>query len=159
MKYLLDSVILIDHLNNISNATEWLKSNIKNSYISVITRAEILVGVESPHLTITKTFLERFKTLAITQIEADMAAELRRQYKWKLPDALQAAVAINHKLLFVTRNSKDFSPDIHAFTIIPYTVRKTIVKHRHPCLTVFSIRFPIDRAWLIHAMWYLESCR
>ncbi len=122
MKYLLDSVILIDHLNNISKATAWLKSNIKNSYISVITRAEVLVGVDPSNLSITKAFLDRFNTIAITQVEADMAAELRRQNKWKLPDAFQAAVALNHKLLLVTRNSKDFTPDVHAFSIIPYSL-------------------------------------
>ncbi|MHB1947698.1 MAG: PIN domain-containing protein [Gammaproteobacteria bacterium] len=122
MKYLLDSVILIDHFNNISKATKWLNANIKNSYISVITRAEILVGFDSDELLIAKSFLDSFKTLPITQSEADIAAELRRQQKWKLPDALQAAVAINHKLLLVTRNTKDFSPKAHTFIAIPYTL-------------------------------------
>lgn len=122
MKYLLDSVILIDHFNDIFNASQWLKSHIKDSYISVITRAEILVGFNTDNISLAKTFLDSFKTLPITSIEADLAAELRKLNKWKLPDALQAAVAINHKLVLVTRNSKDFSPKTHPFVSIPYAV-------------------------------------
>ncbi len=122
MKYLLDSVILIDHFNNIAKATQWLKQNIKSSYISVITRAEILVGFNKDDSILARKFLDTFKILSITQAEADMAAELRRENKWKLPDALQAATAINHKLLLVTRNSKDFSPQGHTFVSIPYVI-------------------------------------
>lgn len=120
MKYLLDSVILIDHFNNISKASQWLKTSIKESYISVITRAELLVGFDLEKISIAKTFLDSLKTLPITQAEADIAAELRKLNKWKLPDAFQAAVAINHKLVLVTRNTKDFSPKIHTFVSIPY---------------------------------------
>jgi hypothetical protein len=122
VKYLLDSVILIDHLNNVSQATNWLKSNYKNSYISVITRAEILVGFDDEETKTIKNFLDQFKLLPITQIESDIAAELRRQNKWKLPDAFQAALALNHKLILVTRNSKDFSPQAHRFVSIPYLI-------------------------------------
>lgn len=122
MKYLLDSVILIDHLNNISKATDWLKSNIKNSHISVITRAEILVGINSEESMLAKAFLDSFKVLSITQEEADIAALLRKKHKWKLPDAFQAAIAINHKLILVTRNTKDFSPKAHRFVSIPYSL-------------------------------------
>lgn len=122
MKYLLDPVILIDHLNNVSSATQWLKVNSKHSFISVITRAEILVGFKSEESEIIKKLLNQFKILPITQVEADIAAELRQIYKWKLPDAFQAAIAQNHKLMLITRNSKDFSPHIHPFVLIPYSL-------------------------------------
>jgi predicted nucleic acid-binding protein len=122
MNYLLDSVILIDHFNNIEKATEWLRANIKNCYISVITRAEILVGFDKNTAIVAKKFLNSFKTIPINEAEADLADELRKENKWKLPDALQAAVAINHKLLLITRNSKDFSPKAHAFVSIPYVL-------------------------------------
>lgn len=39
MKYLLDSVILIDHFNNINAATQFIKINAQDCVISVITRA------------------------------------------------------------------------------------------------------------------------
>ena len=53
---MLDSVILIDHFNNIPAATEYLLQSQGESAISVITRivtvshnyAEVLVGFESP---------------------------------------------------------------------------------------------------------------
>lgn len=122
MNYLLDSVIIIDHLNDISKATNWLRTNHKNSFISVITRAEILVGFNNEESTIIKKFLDQFKVLPIMQEDADLAAELRRANKWKLPDALQAAIAINHKLILATRNSKDFSPQHHAYVAIPYAL-------------------------------------
>jgi predicted nucleic acid-binding protein len=49
-----------------------------------------------------------------------LAASLRREHRWKLPDALQAAVAINRRLTLATRNSKDFDPACHTFVAIPY---------------------------------------
>lgn len=121
MKYLLDSVIIIDHLNNISPATNWLFKNRNVSCLSVITRAEILVGVDSNESSIIKSFLNSFEILPITCVEADIAAEFRQQYKLKLPDALQAAIAQCHKLTLITRNTKDFSPKFHPFVSVPYT--------------------------------------
>ncbi|MGH8610014.1 MAG: hypothetical protein ACREX9_22180, partial [Gammaproteobacteria bacterium] len=47
---------------------------------------------------------------------------LRRQYRWKLPDALQAAIAVNRWLKLVTRNTRDFDPALHSFVLIPYTL-------------------------------------
>ena len=51
---------------------------------------------------------------------AARAARLRRQYRWKLPDALQAALAQQHGLRLATRNTKDFDPAQHAFVVVPY---------------------------------------
>jgi predicted nucleic acid-binding protein len=53
---------------------------------------------------------------------ADLAAALRRQNRWKMPDALQAAVAKHHKLKFATRDVDDFPPKRHRFVIVPYTL-------------------------------------
>jgi hypothetical protein len=52
-----------------------------------------------------------------------LAANLRRENRWKLPDALQAAVAINRRLILATRNSKDFTPGKHSFVFIPYRLK------------------------------------
>jgi predicted nucleic acid-binding protein len=67
-----------------------------------------------------KDFLNLFQTHNVTLEVADLAASLRRDHRWKLPDAMQAAVAINRQLTLVTRNSKDFDPVRHAFVVIPY---------------------------------------
>jgi len=41
---LLDSVIVIDHLNNVEKATVFIEKELKNLCLSVITRAEVLAG-------------------------------------------------------------------------------------------------------------------
>ena len=123
MKYLLDTVIIIDHLNGIKQATEWL-SRLKEGEgaISVITRAEVLVGIDGPEKPHILLFLDMYPCLGINQETADKTAELRKQYKWKLPDAFQAGLAVINKLILVTRNTKDFKTDVHDFVLIPYMI-------------------------------------
>lgn len=120
MKLLLDSVILIDHLNGVSQATVFLADNHADAAISVITRAEVLAGVGSPEITRVRIFLDAFMTLAIDRDAADSAAVLRQEFGWKLPDAFQAALAKQHGLRLVTRNSRDFPAKRHDFVVIPY---------------------------------------
>ena len=120
VKYLLDSVILIDHLNGISASSAYLAQVGAEAAISVITRAEVLTGFQQPHLPVARRFLEAFATLVIDKETADSAALLRRENGWKLPDAFQAALALQHGLKLVTRNSKDFQPERHDFVHIPY---------------------------------------
>ncbi|MCF8263044.1 MAG: PIN domain-containing protein [Melioribacteraceae bacterium] len=117
-KYLIDTVILIDHLNGKKKATEWLKKN-KNSFISPITRAELLVGAEESEKHSIKLLLDSFETLPIDNEVANLAAELRKKHRFKLPDAFQAAIAILNKVELVTRNTKDFSKDLK-FINVPY---------------------------------------
>jgi predicted nucleic acid-binding protein len=119
LSLLLDSVILIDHLNGIAAATRYLEA-VKEASVSVITRAEVLAGIGHSEVTAVKEWLDRYSTFAIDRPTADLAAELRRLYKWKLPDALQAAVAQRHGLKLATRNTRDFPPDRHAFVLVPY---------------------------------------
>ena len=124
IEWLLDSVILIDHFNNEKKATRFLTGLDPNkAAISVITRAEILVGFESgKRVEKAKSLLDQFTPLTIDKAAADKAAELRRKFGWKLPDAFQAAIAINLGIIFVTRNTKDFNPKRHTFVKIPYHV-------------------------------------
>lgn len=122
MKVLLDSVILIDHFNQIPSAKAYLETVLEESAISAITRAEVLTGCTPENQAITIEFLDLFPLLDITQPIADLAAALRQQHRWKLPDALQAAVAVHHGLSLATRNSKDFSPLKYDFVIIPYKI-------------------------------------
>lgn len=118
---LLDPVILIDHLNGISQATEYLRTlTPEKTAISVITRAEILVGVEIETAETVKQLLDQYALLSISGIIADKAAELRRVHGWKLPDAFQAALALHHNIKLITRNTKDFDPGKHIFVEVPY---------------------------------------
>lgn len=120
--YLIDSVIVIDHLNGIEAATEFLRSTGAEGMLSVITRAEVLSGVARADLPLVKRLLDRFQTLEITAAVGNRAARLRRRNGWKLPDALQAALAIEHRLLLATRNTRDFAPKRFRFVRIPYRV-------------------------------------
>lgn len=121
MRLLVDSVIFIDHFNNIAQASEFISKYQFSIAISVITRAEVLTGFKSePELDLARTLLDHFKTLDITIEDADLAASLRQKYRWKLPDAFQFALAQRHKATLVTRNTKDFSPHKHDSILIPY---------------------------------------
>ena len=121
--YLLDSVILIDHFNGQPEATQFILEHRDNVAISVITRAEVLTGFNPVDEVQAKAFLKLFQTHELTEEDADLAAHLRRENRWKLPDALQAAVAINRRLILATRNSKDFAPGKHSFVFIPYRLK------------------------------------
>ncbi|MGI5863972.1 MAG: PIN domain-containing protein [Myxococcales bacterium] len=116
---LLDSVVLIDHFNGVEAATAFLRK-VTSPHISAITRAEVLAGFDSAELAIVRALLDRFPMLSIDAAVADLGAELRRTHGWKLPDALQAAVARCHGLLLATRNTKDFPPERFEFVRVPY---------------------------------------
>ncbi len=120
---LIDSVILIDHLNGLEAAKHYvLALNPDETAISVITRAEILVGVAEYDEALVKAFLDQYHLLSIDKAIADLAASLRRQHGWKLPDAFQGAFCVYHKLKLVTRNTRDFDPRRHEFVEVPYAV-------------------------------------
>lgn len=120
MKLLLDSVILIDHFNGIAAATQYLSQCHGEAAISVVTRAEVLTGFDAAAAPKALTLLDSFPTLGIDQAIADLAAALRREHGWKLPDAFQAAIAQQFGLRLATRNLRDFSPTEHAFVVEPY---------------------------------------
>ena len=122
MRWLVDSVILIDHFNGINAATQFIADECDNIALSPITRAEVLVGFDDNHLLVAVELLDQFPTLPITATEADLAASLRRSERWRLPDALQAAVARCNGLALVTRNMKDFPPDRYDFVKVPYSL-------------------------------------
>ncbi|MBE9544884.1 MAG: PIN domain-containing protein [Proteobacteria bacterium] len=122
IKRLLDSVILIDHLNGIEKATRFiLELQPEQTAVSVITRAEILAGLKEDDKKVVVPLLDQYKLLIIDQPVADMAANLRRVHRWKLPDAFQAALALHHKIKLTTHNTKDFDPKKFDFVEIPYT--------------------------------------
>lgn len=122
-RWLLDSVILIDHFNGITPATGFLERHHAESALSAITRAEVLTGfdpADEAALGPARALLDRFPTLPIDRQAADRAAVLRQRHGWRLPDALQAAVALEHGLQLVTRDTDDFPPERHDFVVVPY---------------------------------------
>ena len=122
LSLLLDSVILIDHFNGRLEATRYLSRVGGTSALSVITRAEVLAGFDPVGTALAVRLLDRFPTLGIDTAVADLAARLRREHRWKMPDALQAAVARHHGLDLATRNTRDFPPEAHSFVVVPYAL-------------------------------------
>ena len=124
MTVLLDSVILIDYLNAVPAARAYVDARYAGgeAALSVVTTSEVLVGVDDTGLPGALAYLDAFPLLLIDREAAIDAARLRRRYRWKLPDALQAALARRHGLRLATRNTKDFDPATHAFVDVPYTL-------------------------------------
>jgi predicted nucleic acid-binding protein len=115
-------VILIDHFNGRTEATRYLERVAGEAALSVITRAEVLAGFGAEDAALAEGLLGRFPTLGIDLAVADLAARLRREHRWKMPDALQAALAQFHGLTLATRNTRDFPPDRHRFVVVPYVL-------------------------------------
>lgn len=123
MRILLDSAILIDRFNGHSEARRYLADTRGEVAISVVTRSEVLVGFhDAETLRKAKRFLDFFPLLDVTKPIADLAANLRREHKWKLPDAFQAALAKHYELRLATRNTRDFPPETHEFVAVPYAL-------------------------------------
>lgn len=120
MKALLDSVIVIDHLNGIESATYFLAKHQASLFISPITRAEVLVGFDEEDFALGVALLDGFAFLPMDAAIADQAAQLRRRTRLKLPDAIQAAFALHHSLKLATRNTRDFPPATFKFVHVPY---------------------------------------
>jgi len=120
-RYLVDIVIVIDHLNGVAAATRWLEARKPGELvISVITRAEVLAGTNDADRPQVVAMLDEFICLPLDVAATDVAADLRRRYRLRLPDALQAALALEHHVRLATRNTKDFPPAIHQFVTVPY---------------------------------------
>lgn len=107
---LFDTNILIDYLRRKPAArTELTRYN--ERYISRITWIEVLVGASHEGVRSTRGFLQRFEMVDLDEDVAEVAAELRRRHRLRLPDAIIWASAQAHGMLFVTRDKKDFPAD------------------------------------------------
>jgi predicted nucleic acid-binding protein len=119
---LLDSVILIDHLNGISQATDYIKLIHAGAAISVITRAEVLAGIKTHEdEERVRRLLGIFPTLPLTTEVADAIAAFRKK-GLKFPDAAQAAIASVNRLKLATRNTEDFTLAKFPDALVPYTL-------------------------------------
>lgn len=117
---LLDSVILIDHLNGRAEATDFLRRHYRDCVVTPVSRAETLAGLAPADQAPVARFLDSFECLPIGAEEGDLAGRLRRARTWKLPDALQMAVARRQGCRLVTRNTRDFPPAKHPEVLVPY---------------------------------------
>jgi predicted nucleic acid-binding protein len=114
-----DTNILIDYLNGHQQASKEL-ARYPAASISTITWIEVMAGAatdrEDKPL---RSFLGRFKQIALDRQVAEAAVLLRRQHRIRLPDAIIWACARNEGTLLITRNTKDF-PETEPDVRVPY---------------------------------------
>ena len=110
-KYLVDSNIIIYHLNGDDIATNFLITNKQYSAISIITYIEVLsFDFESEEARArVRAFLDQFRIIDADKGVAVQALDNRMTKKIKLPDNIIASTAQMLGLILVTRNIKDFT--------------------------------------------------
>jgi len=107
---LFDPDILIDHLSGAEAARVELARYALRA-ISIVTWMEVMVGAPEAARSTTTRFLAGFTLIPLDHEVAQRAVELRRRHRIKLPDAVIWASAQAHKMILVTRNTKDFPAD------------------------------------------------
>ena len=109
VRSLLDTNIIIDHLNGVAEAQEEIRRH-DGPAISIITWMEVLVGAGDLEAE-TREALEAFERFELDNDIAERAVRLRRQGRIRLPDAIILATAQAHGRILVTRNTRDFPAD------------------------------------------------
>jgi predicted nucleic acid-binding protein len=115
-----DTNIVIDALNGISEAdTEF--DMYERVVISRITWMEILVGEKESDRQLRDFLEDHFEIAPIDLTISEIAVQLRRQYRMRLPDAIIWATAKARNAVLVTRNTKDFAPHWDGIRV-PYEI-------------------------------------
>jgi hypothetical protein len=107
VKALFDTNILIDFLQGRPEAKREL-ALYDDPAISVVCWIEVMIGATAETTAGTRAFLDRFEVIGVDAPVAEIAVELRRRHRIKLPDAIVWASARQHGCLLVTRNTRDF---------------------------------------------------
>jgi len=100
--FLVDTDVFVDHLRGARR----FEAKSDRVHYSVVTRAELFAGNTATDLI--SVLLAPFRELSVGRAVAERAGRLRRESGARLPDALIAATAIEHKLSLFTRNRSDF---------------------------------------------------
>ena len=109
MKYLVDSNIIIYHLNSEDIATKFLFENFEDIAISQINYIEILsYPFDKESEVLVKELLESFTIIDIDSQISKQAIKNRKVTKIKIADNIIASTALTYGLILVTRNVKDF---------------------------------------------------
>ena len=100
--FLVDTDVFVDHLRGAKE----LEPKAHRIHYSVVTRAELFAGNAATE--IVSLLLAPFREIDVDREIAERAGRLRRESEIRLPDALIAATAVEHKLSLFTRNRSDF---------------------------------------------------
>jgi tRNA(fMet)-specific endonuclease VapC len=131
MKYLVDSDVAADALKGQTYATDFLRrlerDRLALSIISYIELREEILGSSNraAHERGFRAFLRRMRVLTISRAVADRAATIRsylRSHKQPVSqralDLLIAATALEHGLILITRNRRDYA-DVPGLALHP----------------------------------------
>ena len=131
MPYLIDTDLVIDHLANITETNQLLeKLATQGIAISIITYMEAYQGVvRSPNIKEARAKFQIFRrsvpVLPFSLSVAKRCAALREQLKQEQKrvksrtlDLINAAIALEHDLTLVTRNTEDYQ-DIPGLELYP----------------------------------------
>jgi predicted nucleic acid-binding protein len=99
--FLVDTDVFVDHLRGARR----FEAKSHRIHYSVVTRAELFAGNTATDLI--SILLAPFREIEVGRVVAERAGRLR-ETGVRLPDALIAATAIEHKLSLFTRNRSDF---------------------------------------------------
>lgn len=102
-RLLLDSDVLVDHLRG----QRRIVAGGDELHVSAISRAELFSGRGTEERRV-RRLLESMTSIPVDDAIAERAGRLRRGTTRRLPDALIAATALEHRLTLVTRNTRDF---------------------------------------------------
>jgi predicted nucleic acid-binding protein len=129
MAYLIDSDWVIDHLENVPAATQFLRRLAPQGIaISVVTYMEVMQGVlRNPDPQAARAKFDAFQAavpvLPFSPAAAERCAQLRealkqqnRRVNSRALDLINAAIALEHGLTLVTRNLPDYK-DIPGLTL------------------------------------------
>lgn len=111
MRALLDTNILIDYLNGIDAAREEI-DRYQAPLISLVSWMEVMAGAKPAEEPVVRAFLRQFELVPLDASVAESAVRIRREHRVRLPDAIVWASAQVRSALLVTRNTKDFPPDL-----------------------------------------------
>ncbi len=126
MKYLVDSNIIIYHLNNEPIATRFLVDSQVDCAISQITYIEVLsFEFSEEEEFLVKKLLEKFNILDVNQKIAINAVKNRKLKKIRLPDNIILSTAQVNNLILVTRNLDDFK-FFEVEILNPFEIQKNI---------------------------------
>ena len=114
--YLVDTSVLIDVLRGVRGRAERLEALVDAGHIlacSTIAVAELFAGMQPKERITTVALLDSLEHFDVTRPIAERAGLLRREWTARghtisLPNLLIASAAINHGLILITDNVKDY---------------------------------------------------
>lgn len=108
---LLDTNILIDMVNGIQQARVALLPYRAFS-ISRIAWIELMTGLQPGQVSTVQQLMRSVSIIDVSEAIAARTVQLRQTTKLKLADAIIYATALEHGLTLLTRNTRDFRPEM-----------------------------------------------